>query len=127
MGVLRSGNRSWKRARDLEEQDESPKAAPVRERAEIVSDSMGFPIAQLPDFEADKKAHGHRGIEFVRDKDEPTFIQVRCDSREAFNRYAKHRGMVDRSQKNGSSAMLTADDLENAKKWAMDKYPGGAI
>jgi hypothetical protein len=127
MGCTTYRGRTVRRARDMERErighcqnDPPPR---VKERAEIVSDAMGFTEAQLPQFEADRKANGIRGIEFERDPDVPSFIRVRCDSREAFNRYAKHRGMIDRSQKNGSGASMTQYDFDQARERILKQYP----
>jgi hypothetical protein len=78
----------------------------------FVSDSLGFPITQLADFEADRKASGIRGIEFKVDPTEPGFIQVHARSRSERDRYARHRGMVDQSKR--GSVFLTQEQLDRA-------------
>ncbi len=77
------------------------------------SDSLGFTVLQLDDFEADRKSHGFTGVEFVPDPLEPTFMQVKCSSRREWERYVKHRGFVDKNRTAGVS--ISADDLERAK------------
>lgn len=78
----------------------------------FVSDSLGFPITQLADFEADRKANRITGIEFQRDPTEPGFIQVHAGSRAERDRYARHRGMVDQSKR--GSVFLTQEQLDRA-------------
>jgi hypothetical protein len=130
MGVVKVKGKTLRRARDIERGsagncvNDPPPRAP--ERVQIVSDAMGFPAHQLSEFESDRQANKIRGIEFERDPDVPSFIRVRCDSREAFNRYAKHRGLIDKSHKNGSSASMTKYDFELARKRVMDQYPVAA-
>lgn len=123
MGVIREGNRVLRRARDLEQAVPPKRATAERKRVEIVSDAMGFPAHQLGEFEADRKAHGFRGVEFSADPTVPEFIQVKCSSRDVFNRYMKHRGMADYSQKNGSAVAITASDLAAARKRVLVQYP----
>lgn len=89
----------------------------------IVSDAMGFPASALGQFEADRKANGFHGIEFKPDPHVPEFIQVHCSSQSAKDRYMKHRAMHDRNSRNGSSAMLSEEQMERAKKRIMEKYP----
>jgi hypothetical protein len=73
----------------------------------IVSDAMGFPISAIKEFEADRVANGHTGIEFRPDPDVPEFVQVHCSSQAAKDRYMKHRAMHDRNSQNGSSAIMS--------------------
>lgn len=136
MGCIELGGRVLRRARDLERDrvggavnDPPPLSGgggpgkPEHGHVQIVSDALGFPEAQLGDFERDRKLHGMRGVEFTRDPDVPQFIQVRCDSREAYLRYAKHRGMFDKSHVNGSKVVLSGDDLERARRRVLERYP----
>lgn len=88
-----------------------------------VSDAMGFIEQQFEDFESDRKRHGFRGIEFVRDKDVPQFFQVRASSPAAMARYMKHRGLRERTTPNGSRAELTPCQLEQARRKILEKYP----
>jgi hypothetical protein len=73
----------------------------------IVSDAMGFSISAIKEFEADRVANGHTGIEFRPDPDVPEFVQVHCSSQAAKDRYMKHRAMHDRNSRNGSSAIMS--------------------
>ena len=96
------------------------KAGRADRRAEldkpIISDTLGVTAHQLAEMEADRKAHGFRGVEFVQDAAEPTFYQVKCDSVASWRAYMKHRGMADRNSKNGSGASLSPALLERAKQ-----------
>lgn len=91
------------------------KAERQRENTEIVSDAMGFGQDQLGEMQAHLEHSQCRGIEFVRDKDVPEFIQVKCSSEKAKREYMKQRGYTDHNSKNGSGAMLSAKDLEDAR------------
>ena len=55
--------------------------------------------------------HGFSDVEFVRDPLTPEFFQVKCESWQARDRYARHRGFVDRSR---GSHTLTQDDFDRA-------------
>ena len=108
---------SAKRCVGLEiERDGESRCRSVAEHAivppPILSDSLGFPEAQLQDFEADRKANGFTDVEFVRDKHVPQFFQVKFRGRAAWRRYVKHRGMVDKSRQ--STVALSEDDLRRA-------------
>ena len=87
-----------------------------RQRTEIISDAMGFSYLQLPEMRQHLKDSGCRGVEFIKDKNEPTFMQVKCDSPQSWQRYMKARGMFDKNSKNGSGAMLSEKDFEDAKE-----------
>lgn len=89
----------------------APKIAP-----KIVSDAMGFPVSAIKDFEADRVANGHTGIEFRPDPDVPEFVQVHCSSQAAKDRYMKHRSMHDRNSRNGSAAVLSDELMKQAKE-----------
>lgn len=82
----------------------------------IVSDALGFPTAQLADFEADRAAHGFSGVEFKPDPQVPEFTQVHFKGREEWARYVKHRGYVDRNGSKTSAVLLSQDDLDRAKE-----------
>lgn len=97
-------------------------ASRVKQRTEIVSDSMGFIEKQLPEMRKHLKQSGIRGVEFVRDKTEPKFFQVKCDSPSVLNKYLKARKMADYNTKNGSGAMLSEQDFENAKELVLRKH-----
>lgn len=87
---------------------------------DIVSDSLGFAQHQFEDFEKDRVAHGFTGVEFVRDPQVPEFYQVKCSSRDAFNRYVKHRGMVQKSGIGG--VILSEDELRRAEQFAKERF-----
>lgn len=89
----------------------------------IVSDSMGFTQSQLGEMESLRTANGHHGIEFKQDPDCDTFMQVHCSDQKAKDRWMKQLGMADYNSKNGSSAMLTGEQLESAKKRILEKHP----
>ena len=96
-----------------------PKKAVVNANPAIVSDAMGFGIGQLAEMEADRKAHGIRGIEFKPDPDVPQFIQVHCASERAKKRYMEHRMFTDQNNRNGSGNVLSPRLMEDAKELAM--------
>jgi hypothetical protein len=81
-----------------------------------VSDALGFGGGQLADFEADRKANGFSSIEFKPDPSVPEFMQVHAGSRREMLKYAKHRGLVDRSTT--STFYLTEDDMQKARELA---------
>lgn len=115
MGCLTIGNTEYRRARDLESHSGSIKTSVAeRRRTEIVSDAAGFIAEQLPDMEAHRKAHQHHGIEFVPDPTVPGFMRVKASGPRAMSRYIASRGMINKSSKNGSAAMVTAADITNA-------------
>lgn len=93
----------------------------------IVSDALGFIEAQLPEFEADRRAHGFSDIEFIRDPDVPGFIQVAPATRGAWNRYMKHRGMMDISGKERSCGALSRESMEQAKVAVLKQYPNRKV
>jgi len=77
------------------------------------SDALGFGQHQLADFEEDRARNNFTGVEFVRDPQVPEFIQVQCDSRQTYNRYAKHRGYVNKNDLGG--VILSEKELEGAR------------
>jgi len=93
----------------------------MNHRAEIISDSMGFPEAQLSAMQKHLNESGVKGVEFVRDRNEPKFFQVKCDGPRSFGKYLKSRNMQDYNSKNGSGATLTALDIENARELVLRK------
>ena len=93
----------------------------MNHRAEIVSDSLGFIEDNLPAMQKHLNQSGIKGVEFVRDKTEPKFYQVKCSGPQALSRYMKSRNMRDYNSKNGSGAMLTELDLANAKELVLRK------
>lgn len=93
----------------------------MNHRAEIVSDSMGFIEQNLPAMQKHLEQTGIKGVEFVRDKAEPKFFQVKCDGPQSFNKYLKARQMNDLNSSNGSGAMLSELDFANAKELVLRK------
>jgi hypothetical protein len=122
MGCLTIGKSTYRRARDLEGSEDRKAVATERRRPEIISDSAGFIAEQLPDMESHRKANGHRGIEFVPDPAVPGFMRVKASSPRAFQRYIASRGMFDKTSKNGSAGMVTAQDITNAIKLTRRVY-----
>lgn len=96
--------------------------ARVDERKEIISDSLGFPKRQLKEMQAHLELTGCRGVEFVQDKTEETFVQVKMDGPQAKAAYMKARGFSDHNSRNGSGAMLSELDLENAKELVLRNH-----
>ena len=102
--------------------DATVKTAKVmNHRAEILSDSMGFPESQLPAMQKHLSESGVKGVEFVRDKHEPKFFQVKLDGPNALSKYLKARNMHDYNSKHGSGATLTALDIANARELVLRK------
>jgi hypothetical protein len=87
----------------------------------IVSWNMGFGQHMLDHFEADRVAHGYSDVEFVRDPDVPQYFNVKCESRDAFNRYAKHRNLVNKSGIGG--VRLSAEELARAEEMMKERHP----
>lgn len=83
----------------------------------IVSDALGCTAHGLAELEADRKAHGFSGVEFVQDPREPGFFQAKFQSRSEWTRYMKHRGMYDRSSK-GAVNFLSEEDFAKAAELA---------
>jgi len=80
----------------------------------VVSDALGFPEQCLGDRRAELKKHGFTDIEFRRDPRVPEFFQVHCASEAARDRYARHRGLVNRTGSLGGGPMLSQEDLDRA-------------
>lgn len=87
----------------------------------IVSDALGFGQHQLAEFEEDRKKNGFSGVEFVRDPSVPEFLQVHCSSRAEFNRYVKHRGMVNKGSLGG--VRISVEEMERAEEMIRRLYP----
>lgn len=121
-GYLELDDKTYRRAHDLEEKPE-PRNEKLIERASMLSDSMGFTKKILADRVEHLKKSGIRGIEFKEDPHVPGFYQVQCDSERAKLAYAKTLGMSDRNSRNGSGAMLSADQLEGAKELLLRACP----
>lgn len=123
---LEDGTRA-RRCVALEEQRKNKQKAKPRMRWEgqtVVSDSLGFGMHQLAEMEADRQMNGFSGIEFVQDKTEPTFYQVKCSSPQQYQRYIKHRGWVDKNGNLGLGAgnILSKHDIEAAEKLVRARY-----
>lgn len=109
----------------LEIERDKPQRAPRRRGADtngvVVTDKLGVGAHQLAEMDAMRKLGGHTDIEFVPDPDSPYFFKARCASRAAMRRYAKFRGMVDRT---GSmeGLRITPAELDQAKKRIEEKY-----
>jgi hypothetical protein len=91
------------------------KSKRIPERTEILSDSLGFPKAQLPEMQAHLELTRCRGVEIVQDKQVPEFCQVKCDSPQAYERYARSRGFREENSRNGGGT-ITQQDLDNARE-----------
>lgn len=76
------------------------------------SDSLGFTVNQLPEFEEDRVRNGFRDVEFVQDPHVPEFCQVKFSSEGARRRYMRHRGFFDKSSTVGCA--VSADILAGA-------------
>lgn len=99
--------------------DRSPLERPM------VSDVLGFPEEFLAEFEEDRQKNGFTDVEFVHDQDVPEFMNVKCQSRAAFNRYVKHRGMYNRTGIGG--LRLTEGDLARAAEMVSRNLQEGEI
>ena len=103
---------------------ETTPPAKEREQVDFISDSMGFTVQQLGEFESDRKAHGFSSIEFKPDPQVPQFYQVHAGSRREMLKYAAHRGLVDkgaRSQRPSLGRGFPAGQgTRGAESWAGD-------
>lgn len=91
--------------------------------------SLGCIAKQVNDFREDAKRNGY-AVEFKEDKEVPGFFN--CDisglSAKQRDRYADHRATPEpgmpKADGHGSArgAMLTADDLAAAEKWARERF-----
>jgi len=79
-----------------------------------VSDSLGFGKRQLAEMEADRKANGFGGIEFVPDPQVEGFCQVKYASSSDYDRYARHRGFVNATGVGG--VIVSVEELNRAKE-----------
>lgn len=116
--VLPDG-RLGRRVRGEECKVTKAKGEKVQERANYVSDSLGFTKKALPEYQRHLEQSGCRGVEFREDPDVPGFMQVVCDSQKTKMEYAATRGMSDRNSSNGGSRTLTEYELNAAKELAM--------
>lgn len=100
-----------------------PTAAPLDLNKPIISDALGFPEAQLADFEADRVANGFSGIEFIRDPGVPQFFQVKITSMYEWAKYIKHRGLRDKNSRNGGGACPSVEEFKRLQEEMLEKYP----
>lgn len=84
-----------------------------------ISDTMGFGQHQWEDFEKDRVAHGFSDVEFVRDPTCPEFFQVKCSNAGARDRYAKHRGMDNKTGIGG--VRFAPGELERAAEFVKER------
>ncbi len=82
----------------------------------IESDVMGFSVEALGQWEDFRKTHGFRNVEYVQDKDVPTFYKPRFTNWSEWDRYRKEVGKTDNNSKNGSGAAISPAQLEKAKE-----------
>lgn len=61
---------------------------------EIVSNALGFPIYCLDDAREHLKKSGCGGVEFRIDPDVPQFVQVVCENKRAYDKYARACGFI---------------------------------
>ena len=87
-----------------------------------LSDAMGCTAAQVGEMASDAKRHGFTGVEFVQDKTEPTFYQAKFSSWAEWDRYRKHRHLVDKNSRNGSGAALCPATFERAKARVLEQF-----
>lgn len=86
----------------------------------MVSDALGFGDHQLADFERDRVANHFHGIEFVRDPTFDRFIQVKCNCPKTYERYMKHRRLIDNNPQTGQ--LISRAELERAGQIVKDRY-----
>jgi hypothetical protein len=94
----------------------------------IISDSMGFGECQFHEFQehldaAKKNDPRVGGVEFKKDPIVPEYYQVHCDSPGSWKAYMRSRGFHDHNSRNGSGAMISAEQLEDAKRLILEKFP----
>lgn len=86
------------------------------QQAPMVSDSMGFIEAALPQWEQHRQEHGFKSVEFRPDPQVPGFVQVHFHNRAERERYIKARGLYDKNSTNGSKALLCPALLSRTRK-----------
>jgi len=86
------------------------------------SDALGFPIEQIGDFEKDRVKHGFNGVEFRPDPSEPTFVRPHFTSKGQWEKYVKHRGMIDKNSVNGSGAVMSPEIFEKSKEIVLRQH-----
>lgn len=122
--ALKSGGTAV-RAHDLEKSPDISQRSP--ERADCISDSLGFNKLAMKDQQKILKESGCRGIEFREDPEVKGFIQVHCSSQEAKLKYAAARGLYDRNSINGGAAVLgeagMRDAIELANRGRSQQHP----
>ncbi len=84
----------------------------------IVSDTLGFPSADVLQWEADRLNHGFNGVEFKPDPKVPEVTQVHFSDRGEWRRYMEHRGYFDKNGRTTSAVLLSAADMERAIRLA---------
>lgn len=114
-GFLMIGKTLCRRARDLEPKTTRRQSLPNATVARV-SDSLGFIDEGLDDMRAHLKESGVHGVEFKPDPQCEGFQQVHFSSEKAHQDYVASRGCYDKNSKNGSGAILSSLDLENAKE-----------
>jgi hypothetical protein len=90
--------------------------APKKLRAEIVSDTLGVTETAVREYQADAQRNGFSGVEFVRDKHEPTFYQCKVGSVAEWRKYIEHRGLSDKNSRNGGGATLSPQTFERVRQ-----------
>ena len=80
------------------------------------SDSLGFTVHQLNEFEEDRVRNGFVGVEFKPDPRCPEFLQVHFSGPQAREDYIRHRQMVDKGSSTG--VFISEQNLHDARKFA---------
>lgn len=99
-------------------------AAPAIQKPIENTLSLGFLKSQLPAMEEDRKRNGLR-VEFFEDPAHKSFMGVRANTPEEMQRYIEHRGFYDKNSRNGSSAMVTEESIEQARQAVIERYGRG--
>lgn len=88
-----------------------PQAATLNRRS-----TFGFLAKQLPEFQQHLKDSGVKGVEFVKDRDVPGYMQVEYASEKAREDYAKAKGEEDYNGRNGAGAMFPDGHFDKVRE-----------
>jgi len=88
----------------------------------LISDTLGVSSHIAARFQREADESGFTGVEFKQDPTSPYFHQAHFSDEAQRDKYAKHRGLVNASGSEGSSAELSPRELQNAERRAREIY-----
>ena len=83
-------------------------------QAEVVSDTLGVSVDHVAAYRANAEQYGQR-VEFVPDPTCEHWCKAKFPSWQDRDRYMQFRGMTDKNSRNGSGAVLSPAQFEQAK------------